>query len=65
MWARSVIATKALIVFTRPAIASISGRNVRSKNSTWSSAWSAIHTSWSGCNRGFSVCSTAPEPLTA
>ena len=36
--ARSVIATNALIVATRGAIASISGRNVRSKNRIWSSA---------------------------
>ena len=65
MKSRLVMATKALMVFTRGAIASISGRKVRSKKRTVSSAWSAIHTTWSGCNLGLSVCSTAPEPDTA
>ena len=41
-----------------------SGRKLRSKHSTWSSAWLAIQAIWSGCRRGLMVCSTRPEPLT-
>ena len=42
IWARSVIAIQCLTVFVRGAIASISGKNVRSKHSATSSAWSAM-----------------------
>jgi hypothetical protein len=40
------------------------GRKVRSKHSTWSSAWFAIHATWSGARRGLIVCSTRPLPDT-
>ena len=62
--ARSVMATQCLTVFVRGATAAISGKKVRSKKRIWSSAWSAIHTTWSGCSRGFTVCSTDPMPDT-
>ena len=39
MCSRLVIATKCLMVEVRPAMASIRGKKVMSKNSTWSSAW--------------------------
>jgi hypothetical protein len=45
-------------------MACTSGRKVRSKHSTWSSAWLAIQAICSGCRRGLMVCSTRPEPLT-
>ncbi len=38
------------------------GRKLRSKAITRSSAWLAIHTTWSGARRGLSVCTTRPLP---
>ena len=49
---------------TAASLCYTSGRKVMSKHSTWSSAWLAIQTTWSGCRRGLSVCSTRPDPLT-
>jgi len=43
-------------------IALTTGRKVMSKHNTWSSAWLAIHATWSGASRGLMVCITRPLP---
>jgi hypothetical protein len=47
-------------VFSAGWTFSHTGRSDASTNTTRSSAWLAIHAIWSGCNRMFSVCRTAP-----
>ncbi|MNF05288.1 hypothetical protein D3C80_2049830 [compost metagenome] len=65
MCARSLISTNARTAGSFAAICSMSGRKFRSKKRTRSCACVAIHTSWSACSRGLSVCSTLPDPETA
>ena len=49
---------------TASSLCYTSGRKLRSKHSTWSSAWFMIQAICEGCRRGLMVCSTRPEPLT-
>ena len=62
MWARSVSATKRSTPASSGASFSTSGRKVRSKHSTLSSASLAIQAICSGKSRGLMVWQTSAEP---